>query len=432
MKHVVFVDSTVSGLLAFQAAKKMGCYVTFIRQKDASFLTISIGNDESKLKPYLKYVDQFLEIESLEGEAFHALLSRLNEERPIDALLSTSEAGIVPVAREAERFNLLYPALSALNNAVNKDKLRETLEKNHIRSPQYQVLSEEQLVSGISPDIDLPFVIKPTRGFAKQFSAICYTSQDYDNFIKTLREGRAESDRMIDSLVSRNYLVEEYIDGSLHSAEVIVQNGIVQVYATTVRFRSVYSEMLEMTATMPSGLNAQERAEIKEYVQSIFTVLKIDVGLYHVELLKDKNGPCLVEINARMMGSVAPQMYRMITGIDPFELLIRLHLGEAIRIDDSVLNQAGTVVTIASRHGGVISSSYDRNLFERLLKSYDIDFCSAWVKPGQKVNKYTGNIGTIGHVIVIGKDPYEVARKGHQFLCELDDIYGLELAKYFD
>ena len=55
------------------------------------------------------------------------------------------------------------------------------------------------------------------------------------------------------------------------------------------------------------------------------------------------------------MGSVAPQMYRMITGIDPFELLIRTHLGDDVRIDDSVLKAAGSVVTVASRHGGRIA-----------------------------------------------------------------------------
>ena len=36
MKHVVLVDSTVSGLLAFEAAKRLGCYVTFIHQRDMS------------------------------------------------------------------------------------------------------------------------------------------------------------------------------------------------------------------------------------------------------------------------------------------------------------------------------------------------------------------------------------------------------------
>jgi hypothetical protein len=188
--------------------------------------------------------------------------------------------------------------------------------------------------------------------------------------------------------------------------------------------------MLEMTATMPSGLDTAARDELKAYVQQVFTVLKLDMGLYHVELLRDDEGPCLVEINARMMGSVAPQMYRMLTGIDPFDMLIRLHLGETLEIDDSLIETAGTVVTIASRYGGRIADDYDPRLLQPLLDKYDITFCTAHVVPGQQVSVYTGNIGTIGHVIVLDDCPYAAANKGNKFLAELSLLYGNELAKY--
>lgn len=432
MKHVVFVDSTVSGLLAFQAAKRMGCYVTFIKQRDASFLAISIKGDDSKVRPYLEFVDQYIEIDTLADGRFRALLSEIHAERPIDALLTTSEAAIVPVARESEWLGTPYPKYDALCGAVYKDRLRETLHEHGVRSPGHQVLTEDELVSGVRPRFELPFVVKPTRGFGKQFSAICFTEDDFSAFVNTVRATRTTSDPMIDALVSRDYLVEEYVKGTLHSAEVIVQGGKVQCFATTIRFRSHYSELLEMTATMPSGLDGAARQEVKDYVQKVFTALKLDVGLYHVELLRDDRGPCLVEINARMMGSVAPQMYRMITGVDPFELLIRLHLGEEIRIDDSLLKSAGTVVTVASRHGGRIAESYDPKALEALLRRYEIDFCTVNVRPGQQVGVYTGNLGTIGHVIVLDDDPFAAARKGHRFLTELDPIFGLELAKYFD
>lgn len=432
MKHVVFVDSTVSGLLAFQAAKRIGCYVTFIKQRDASFLTISVKDDDSRIRPHLEFVDQYLEIDSLGGDGFGALLDTIHAARPIDALLSTSEAAIVPIAREAERLKLLYPKYDALCGAVYKNRLRDTLRQHGLRSPDHQVLSESDLVSGMQPRIALPFVVKPTRGFGKQFSAMCFTADDFQAFVSTAREARTSSDPMIDALVSREYLIEAYVRGTLHSAEVIVQDGQVQCYATTIRFRSHYSEMLEMTATMPSGLDAAARQEIKDYVQQVFTALKLDVGLYHVELLRDERGPCLVEINARMMGSVAPQMYRMLTGVDPFEMLTRLHLGEPIRIDDSLLKNAGTVVTVAARHGGRIRESYDPKALEALLKRYEIEFCTVNVRPGQEVGVYTGNIGTIGHVIVLDDDPFAAARKGHRFLVDLDPILGLELAKYFD
>lgn len=107
MKHVVFVDSTVTGMLAFQAAKRLGCYVTFIKPTGTSFFVYSMKDDE-KLKPHLAYVDQCFEVPSLEGDDLHNLLVTVHAKRPIDAIISTSEAAIVSVAREAERFGTLY------------------------------------------------------------------------------------------------------------------------------------------------------------------------------------------------------------------------------------------------------------------------------------------------------------------------------------
>lgn len=372
-----------------------------------------------------------MRVDSLDSPDFREILLDIDRRKAIDLLITTSEAAIVPVAREAEFFNLPYPRYVALSNAVFKHRLRGILKEHGIRSPDFQVISEFALSKGEKPTVSLPFVVKPTRGFAKQFSAICYTEADFDAFVSNITSARNAAHGSIDTLVSRDYLIEEYVRGTLHSAEVIVQRGKVQCFATTIRFRSHYSEMLEMTATMPSGLNSSERQEIKDYVQSVFNALELDVGLYHVELLRDEKGPCLVEINARMMGSVAPQMYRMITGIDPFELLIRTHLGGELSVSDDMCG-AGTVVTIASRYGGSIKSDYSEEEFRALLRRYEIDLCTAWVKAHQKVNVYTGNIGTIGHVIILGDDPHLVARKGHAFLLELDSVYGIELAKYFE
>lgn len=430
MKHVVLVDSTVSGLHAFETAKRLGCYVTFIHQRDTSFLTLSVNGDHSKIEPYLKHVDEYIRVDSLEGDEFHVLLVKLDATRKIDALISTSEAAIVAVAREAELLGTRYPSHETLCGAVYKSRLRQTLRANNVRSPDFQVLAEKTLVNGVAPRLALPYVIKPTRGFAKQFSTICHTQQDVDAFVEKIRQARIDTNPMIDALVSREYLVEQYVSGTLHSAEVIVQNGVVQCFATTIRFRADYNEILEMTATMPSGLDTTACDEIKTYVQQVFTALKLDIGLYHVELLRDEKGPCLVEINARMMGSVAPQMYQMLTGIDPFEMLIRLHLGESIKMDDSLIKTAGTVVTIASRYGGRIIENYDPRTLQALLDKYEIGFCTAHVVPGQQVSVYTGNIGTIGHVIVLGNCPYAVAKKGNSFLTELSLLYGNELAKY--
>lgn len=431
MKHVVFVDSTASGLLAFRSAKALGCFVTFIKPLDSSMISLLV-TDPSQKSACPDFVDRYIEVPDLQGAAFHDTLQALHRERPIDALLTTSEAAIVAVAREAEHLGTLYPSYEALTNAVFKNRCREVLRAAGVRSVDFEVLTEDEVISGGPKRIKLPYVVKPTRGFAKQFSAICKTQQDYDDFASDVRAARERSNPMIDMLVSHDYIVEEYIDGTLHSAETIVREGKTYCYATTIRFRSYYSEMLEMTATMPSGLDEAARDEMKRYVQDVFAALKLDIGLYHVELLRDAKGPCLVEINARMMGSVAPQMYRMISGIDPFEQLIRLHLGEPIVIDDSHIKGAASVVTVAARYPSEVTASYDAAALQALLAKYKIDFSTLKLFPGRKLDKYEGNLSTIGHVIVQHDDPIEAARAGHRFLCELEGLIGFELAKYFD
>lgn len=409
----------------------MGCYVTFIKPLGPSFVNIAT-KDDSKLKPHLEYVDQYLGVADLQGEIFHNLLEAVHAKRQIDAIITTSEAAIIAVAREAEHFGTRYPSYSALCNAVFKHRCREALRQAGIRSPNFEVLSEQDLIEKGPRHIALPFVVKPTRGFAKQFSAICKAPEDFATFVGGIRQSRAQANPMIEQLLSHEYLVEEYISGSLHSVEVIAQETKVSSYATTIRFRAYYNEMLEMTATMPSGLSKEANEEMKQYVQQVFSVLNLQVGLYHVELLRDAHGPCLVEINARMMGSVAPQMYYMLTGIDPFELLVRLHLGEAVDIDDSHLRSAGTVVTVASRYGGKISDRYDDTALIPLLARYGIHFNNLNLFPGREVDRYEGNLSVIGHVIITEETPIDAARKGHHFLVELERLVGIELAKYFD
>lgn len=431
MKHVVFVDSTPTGLLALRSAKALGCFVTFIKPVRLSAYSL-IPVDPFKKTGGPEFVDRFIEIGDLQGDELHEVLQKLHAEHPIDALITTSEAAIVAVARESELLGTLYPSYEALTNAVFKNRCREVLRDAGVRSVDFEVLTEAEVIASGPKRIQLPFVVKPIRGFAKQFSAICKTQQDYDDFASDVRAARERANPTLDVLVSNEYIVEEYIDGTLHSAETIVREGKTYCYATTIRFRSYYSEMLEMTATMPSGLNQEERDEMGRYVQEVFTALKLDVGLYHVELLRDAKGPVLVEINARMMGSVAPQMYRMISGICPFEQLIRLHLGEPIVIDDSHIKGAASVVTVAARYPSKVSAGYDAAKLVELLAKYKIDFSTLALFPGRALDKYEGNLSTIGHVIVQHDDPIEAARAGHRFLCELEELVGFELAKYFD
>jgi len=230
--------------------------------------------------------------------------------------------------------------------------------------------------------------------------------------------------------VNNEYIVEQYIEGSLHSAEVVVRDGQVECFATTTRYRSRHNDLLEMGYSMPSGLSTTRQAQLDTYLQEVFDAVGLQFGLYHVEILFAEDGPYLVEINGRMMGGAGPQIYRTLSGLDAFELLIRLHLDPDVEIDGKAIQQAGTVILIGARDGGHVSSEFTQEKLDALLRRYGITFCTLNLQARQSLQKFEGNVSVLGHVIVEGADQASSARKGHEFLLELDELLGVKVAKY--
>ena len=430
-QHIVFVDSTLAGLLAFKSAKDLGCSVTFVQPQDSSFLAIST-RDPGRIQPHLSHVDLQLPVASLSQGALVETLGRLHAHRPIDAVITTSEAAILPVAHAADALGLRSPGHAALKRSVFKGDCRAALQRAGVRSPRFEILSEEELLHHGPRDIGLPFVIKPTRGFGKQFSAVCKTSETYEAFIRSLRAARASADPMINIIVNNDYIVEQYVEGSLHSAEVVVREGKVECFATTSRYRCLHDELLEVGYSMPSGWPKALRQALMRYLQQVFDAVELRFGLYHVELLLASDGFYLVEINGRMMGGAGPQVYQALTGRDAFGLLIGLHLGRDIQVDEGLIHGAATVVLIGAQREGAVSERFTKDALDALLRSYGISFCTLGVQAGQRVRKLEGNVSVLGHVIVHGPDQASSARRGHEFLLDLDRLLGIETAKYWE
>lgn len=202
------------------------------------------------------------------------------------------------------------------------------------------------------------------------------------------------------------------------------------MYATTTRYRSAHNDLLEMGYTMPAGHGPLRQALIERYVQDVFKAVGVEFGLYHVELILGPEGPCLVEINGRMMGGVGPQVYQSVSGRDAFELLIRLHLGEDVVPDQRDIRGAATVLLIGAKAPGTVSETFTQDRLDALLCRYGITFCTLKLRAGMPVRRFDGNLSVLGHAIVPAADVASSEAKGQDFLSELDEVLGFEVAKY--
>lgn len=426
---IIFIDSAVMGLQALRTAEQMGHDVVFIRQRSRSQASMAVSN-EHDLRQRVDFAGRYVEVDALDTGQIRSVINDLGRDAPIDAILTTSEVALLAVAREAEHFGTRYPPHDKLQNAIYKDRMRRVLQHRGIRSTSYSTTSDLAHYPRNTPSIVRPpFVVKPVRGFAKQYSCVCHTWEDFDRFVATVDEVRRSDPWELGRLISTDYLVEGYLDGSLHSAEVLVTNGRVEIFATTNRHRADYYELLEVAAVMPSTMSDRTRAETERYLQEVFEALGLDVGVYHVELIVGHDGPVIVEINARMMGSVSPQMYQILTGTDPFELMIKTHLGEPVDVN-TTFGSAGLTLAVGARHGGVVSPHFSHRDLHALLAEFDIPLNTLKVQAGQTARKYEGNVTIFGHVVIPAPTSAEASLKGLEFLTRVEHLLGLEVAKY--
>src|SRR5689334_2107042 len=114
---IVFIDSTVMGLQALRTAEQMGHDVVFIRQRSLSFASMAVST-ERDLRERVDFAGRYVEVEALDTGEVRTVLTGLAREAPMDAILTTSEAALLTVAREAEHFGTRYPRHDRLRTAI--------------------------------------------------------------------------------------------------------------------------------------------------------------------------------------------------------------------------------------------------------------------------------------------------------------------------
>ncbi|ARF56541.1 ATP-grasp domain-containing protein [Streptomyces gilvosporeus] len=427
MAHVVFVDSGPAYLPALARAKQLGHRVTFVRPRDISMLQ-ETSTPEERIAEALKPVDQVIALDALETD-LESQLRQLHTRHPVDALLTTSEMAVLPTARAAESLGIRGTPVRHLAQAARKDVCRERLHAAHIRSPRHRTVTTADQARAAAAELGYPLVIKPSRGVAKEAAGIIRSPADLTAYFDGLHASRLLRSTALDAFLGTDLLMETYLEGELYSAEIAANGGDPRLLMLTRRKRAVHNELIEVAALMPADLPQEQAAEAERYMREIFRELRLTVGVYHVEFIMTKDGPALVEINSRMMGGSSPTIYEHVTQVDPFDILIREHLGEPCEAPAPPFGRAGIVVVFGSVTGGVAPPDIERRV-ARLREIYRPLRHGLGVRNGQQLPEITGNFSALGHFCLHAATPDGALARGRQLLSDMEAAFELPLARY--
>lgn len=424
MKHVVVIESNLSGILALDTAKKMGNRVTFITSKAQRHL-YSSHLDLAKIEETL---DSIINVNnSFDVKEICDVIRDINYKNKIDGIFTVLDHCVIPVSHAAQELGLPRNSIESLETARIKSRARKIISDYGLPSIAYNtaisMVDFENKLAGFT----FPIVLKPVSGCGKILTSIVSTKLEAIEFGKHFFSSILNStDHMMNS-VGNELLMEEYMIGRMFSVEVGVSNGQCNVFALGERRRAKHNEILEMGTTQPPALSVQENSSIEEYTKNIIRICGFSVGFFHVEIMLTDTGPKLIECNPRLMGGSLPLLYNYSYNSNIYERLIEAHLGDDFSIVPKSPSRPCASRMLGATNDGRVNDSFDLSWVEG-FKPFELQL-NLNIKQGSQVKKLNTNFDYLGSYRVRCNSAQECANVTDQILICVANTLGIELVE---
>jgi len=249
------------------------------------------------------------------------------------AVTCRAERNIPWLSRTLPHVPYLYaPTERSLEWATNKVKMRNML-RNYDKSisPKFLVVhdAEKETIDRIVKNIGFPLVLKPA-GLAKSLLVtLCYHREELETAL-------SKTTKKIDQIYKRNrgrglpqILVEEFMEGSMYSIDVYVnQRGVMYfmplVYVRTGRSVG-YDDFFGYMRITPVNIQPHRIEAARQVAAKAVEALNLRSTTCHIELMRTEDGWKVIELGPRM-GGFRHEMYELSYGMDHSmnDMLIRI------------------------------------------------------------------------------------------------------------
>jgi biotin carboxylase len=251
----------------------------------------------------------------------------------IHGILSiASDIAMPTISYVASCMGLVGNSIKSTSLATDKFKMRSELSKNNIPCPRFACYNAPSFKN--KEAFEFPLIVKPTdrsgsRGVTK---------------VNTVAETNIAISKALKESLNNNVIVEEFIQGNREvSVEFISHKGQHYPLAITDKITSGAPYFVELEHHQPAMLSPELVNQINELTSNALTVLDVEYGASHTEIIINNQGKqTIVEVGARMGGDfIGSHLVNLSTGFDFVEAAIKVALGESIKIKKVYNKYAG-------------------------------------------------------------------------------------------
>jgi biotin carboxylase len=298
-----------------------------------------VGADANPRAVAVPHCDEFAEISTSDVDGLSDLVRRAG----CAALTTTgSEVSLKATAAVAARLGLpFYAEPETVRRCQDKDAMRAGYRAAGLAVPGFARCDRVDEALAFARARGFPLVVKPSRGWGQRGVA---RVEDEAELARAFDEARDHSAAA--GLPSA--LVEEWLEGREYSVNGWIENGELASYCVTERLTVPGRRPLGVMVAevYPSGLSSDDEALVVREARRGAASLGHVRGPCYSQVGVGLRGSFLFETAARMGGGFDADVTRLASGVDLYDRLLGVALG------DADLERQGVV---APAHGGAIA-----------------------------------------------------------------------------
>ena len=383
--------------------------IDFIRKEDK----VLIVDKRTALDPHhqdeLSQYDEVIPVDDYynSGEVTLAALKSFAD-KPYSTLIALSESDILRAGALRDYLHIKGQSLSSAEAFRNKVVMKDTLEKNGIKTAPFTPLKTElDLIRFIELN-GYPVIIKPRKAYGAIETYVLKSKDDLEAILKTKN--------VFDEFQNEKFFVESFIDGDMYHVDGLIYKGKI-VFICPSEYTSPCLEMNKAENSHRKGYSASyilpsEAPVAKELISLTQKVLKAlptpQNSAFFLEVFRDKKGEFIVcEIASRVGGYPNPHVLWKAFSIDLKKEFIRLQTG---------LPPSFSWKNKAKEYFGAIALGTEKGQFKGLDKKLsDIKEKKLFVNEGESYDTTSGYLSLAASFVLPVKD------KEH-FIKQTEDI----------
>ena len=333
-----------------------------------------------------------IHIDTADAEAVLHCVVMLQALWTIHAVVPGFEYFVPLAARVSEFLHLPGIPYAKVMQLRRKDVMRMKLQEANMLIPRFHVVKSIRELDEALKDITFPAVCKPVDAAGSVYVRKVMNKTEAQLAALPILKGEKI---LWGHTLSRDLLIEEYIDGKEFSLEGVIQNGNILHFSVTEKFVADQIEFIEIGHVVNPPLDIAVRKNLEQYVEQVLCVLGADHCPFHAEVRVRNGQPFLMEVAARLAGDKIGDLINLSCGINYFDYVYASYLGE--QLPNIVRSDETAGVRFFYRPD---VEQYTRITGLEEAKQYLFEDLNFYYPAGQSIPAFPKPLRRLGHVII--------------------------------